>query len=512
MNVDIAIIGAGHNGLVAAYYLARAGLDVHLFERRPFVGGAAITEELWPGFRFSTCAHMIHGIHPKIMRELDLQRRGLTCCLRSGGVIINPDGTYYGPPESDSDRNLALDRHYTDEEREGMQRLGQFTSTLIAMFAPYRLGPPPTLAQVRRDVAGTDAADVLEQAITLRLSELHVKFLPTQRLRDRYAHAGKSVARDPLTLHLAYSSIDQPEPETGEKPPYGYPQGGVGTVSRTMREAAEQAGATIHVDRGVESVIIEMGRTVGVKLSDTTRVEARAVLSNLDPKRTFLKLIEPACLNREFRERVESLKTNVSCTKLLAAIRELPKWKDWDGDPDFPYTGSVVLGLSPQHTDAAYDDLEAGRPPRMPVISFSVPSFTDPSLVDGDGYPASIWIYPAPARLTEGTWDDVREDAAQNIIDRITEYAPNFRDSIIDYKYRTPLDLERDNGLTDGCIWHVQHDGDHLFWNRPLPELAAYRAPIDGLYLCGAGQHPGGEVSGLPGHNAAHELLKDLGS
>lgn len=511
MNVDIAIIGAGHNGLVAAYYLANAGLDVHLFERRPFIGGATITEELFPGFRFSTCAHMIHGIHPKIMRDLDLSRRGLTCCLRSGGVIINPDGTYYAPAEHGSDRNLSLDRHYTDEELAGMQRLNEFTSTLIDIFTRYRLGPPPPLAQVRQDIAGTQAAEVLEQAMTLRISELHERFLPTQRLRDRFSSAGKAVARDPLALHLAYSSIDQPEAETGEKPLYGYPKGGVGTVSRTMCEAAQEAGATIHVDAGVDRIVVEDGRAVGLKLGDGMVVEARAVVSNLDPKRTFLRLMDQSDLDDDFRARLDALKTNVSCTKLLAAIRELPKWKDWDGDPDYPYTGSVVMGASAQHTAAAYDDLDAGRPPRMPVISFSVPSFTDPSLVDGEGHTASIWIYPAPAKLAQGTWDDVREDAAQNIIDRITEYAPNFRDSIIDFKYRTPLDLERENGLTDGCIWHVQHEGEHMFWNRPLPELAAYRAPIAGLYLCGAGQHPGGEVSGLPGHNAAHELLQDIG-
>lgn len=513
MGIDVAIIGTGHNGLVCAYYLAKAGLEVHLFERRPFVGGGAITEELWPGFRFSTCAHMIHGIHPKIMRDLDLERRGLVCCTRLGGVAINPDGTFHAPAEySNSDRNLSLDRHYSDAEREGMARYNRWTSTLTRVFERYRLGPPPSLEQLRREVAGTQAAEVLEQALTWRISELVERMLPTPRLRERFGAAGGAVARDPLALHLAYSSIDLPEAATGQKPPYGYPRGGVGTVARTMREAAEEAGAKIHVNRPVRCVMVEDGRAVGLEFADGEKIAARCVVSNLDPQRTFLSLIDKAHLDGSFREAVANLRSNVSCTKLLAAVRELPRWTHWEGDVNYPYMGSVVMGMSVGQLAAAYDDLEAGRPPRMPVISFSVPSFSDPSLVDapGSGHTASIWIYPAPARLAQGAWDDIREAAAQNIIDRITEYAPNFRESIMNFHYRTPLDLERDNGMSDGCIWHVQHEGERLFWNRPLPELAHYRGPLEGLYLCGAGQHPGGEVSGLPGHNAAHTLLGDL--
>jgi phytoene dehydrogenase-like protein len=191
-------------------------------------------------------------------------------------------------------------------------------------------------------------------------------------------------------------------------------------------------------------------------------------------------------------------------------IGELPRWRDWDGDPDLPSTGSVVLSSTRREIDAAYDDYDAGRPPRRPVIGFSVPSAVDPSLAQPVYHTASCWIYPVPRHLTRGTWDDHRERVAEGIVHRITRYAPNFRGSIRDLRLRTPLDLERENGLTDGCIWHVSHTADHLFWNRPLPELASYRAPLAGLYLCGAGQHPGGEVSGAPGHNAAQEILKDL--
>ena len=208
---------------------------------------------------------------------------------------------------------------------------------------------------------------------------------------------------------------------------------------------------------------------------------------------------------------MDSLVTNVSCYKFLAVITELPKWTAWDGDPQRPHMGSVVIGgASRAEVADAYDDLEAGRPPNAPVISFSVPSVPDPTVTRPGYHTASVWIFPAPARIGRGTWDDLRNQVADRIISQITEHAPNFRDSIRDCALRTPLDLERDNGLTDGCIWHVQHGGEQLFWSRPLPELAACRAPLSDLYLCGAGQHPGGEVSGMPGHNAAQEILKDL--
>ena len=281
-------------------------------------------------------------------------------------------------------------------------------------------------------------------------------------------------------------------------------------LSRMLADIAEEAGAEIHLDRAVERFLIEDGKAIGIQLADGTEIRSRAVVSNLDPKRTLLKMVATEHLDGRFRGCIEGLVTQVSCYKLLAVISELPRWKGWDGDPDLPSTGDVRLGVSRAEARAAYADLEAGRPPKAPLISFMVPSVLDPSLTQPGYHTASVWIYPVPGKLSESTWDDVREEVAERLIDQITGFAPNFRESVRHYRLRTPLDLEREVGLTDGCIWHIQHGGEQLFWNRPLPELAAYRAPFKGFYLCGAGQHPGGEVSGVPGHNAAHEILKDL--
>jgi phytoene dehydrogenase-like protein len=507
-DTDVAVVGAGHNGLVAAHYLARAGLRVELFERRPFVGGAAITEELWPGYRFSTCAHMTHALHPKVIRDLRLVERGLEVIPRTFSVQLRPDGTYDAAEEHAWPRNRAT--RLSAAERDADRRYAEFKATLRAIFAPYRLRVPPTPDEVRRDLDGRPAATVFERALAARVSDLQAELLPTDELRERYAAEVASIGRDPWALALAYGSISEPDPETGQRPPNGYVRGGTGVLSQLLAAAAEEAGARIHLGRAADRLLVEDGAAIGVRLADGTAVRARLVVSNLDPKRTFGQLVPDAAVPGELRRRVDGLVTEVSCLKLLAVVSELPEWTAWDGDPALPGTGLVGLSRSRAEVAAAYDDLEAGRPPRAPMINFSVPSVLDPSLAQPGGHTASLWIYPAVGRLRDGSWDDVRDRVADRLVEQITACAPNFRGSIRQLKLRTPLDLERENGLTDGCIWHVQHGGDQLFWRRPLPELAAYRAPLRGLYLCGAGQHPGGEISGLPGHNAAQEAIADL--
>lgn len=505
-DLDAAVVGAGHNGLTAAWYLARAGMRVGIFERRSFVGGAAVTEELWPGYRFSTCAHMVHALDPEIQADLRLDERGMVAIPRTGSLAPVPDGGYWGPNDHESPLNLSL--QLTPEETKAERRYADMKRRLCELFAPYRLRPPPTPAEVRADAAARGDGRILEDAMTATVRQLRHRFLPTRRLRDRHAAEAAAIGHDPGALSLAYGSINLAD--TGRSPHNGYVQGGIGTITALMREAVEETGVAVHTDAEAASLLHENGAVAGVRLADGTSVPARCVVSNLDPKRTFLRLVPPELTTTGLRRRVSELATEVSCYKLLAAVGELPEWQTWDGDPALPSRGVVGLGRSEATVDAAYADCAAGRPPAEPIINFSVPSALDPTLAPDGRHTASVWIYPAPAKLQGTDWDAVRDHVAERLVDQITRWAPNFRRSILHLKLRTPADLERENGLTDGCIWHIQHGGDQLFWNRPLPELSRYRAPFPGLYLCGAGQHPGGEISGIPGHNAAQEVIRDL--
>lgn len=284
----------------------------------------------------------------------------------------------------------------------------------------------------------------------------------------------------------------------------------MGRFAALLVEGATAAGVTIHTDCAVQEILVTAGRTQGLRLANGQTIDADHVLSCTDPKVTFLKLLSPDAIDQALRARIAALNTQVGCYKLLAATSELPQWRGWDGDPELPARGSVQLEMTRDGVTTAHDESRAGRPPTRPMMSVNVPSVLDPSLAPAGRHTVSIYVYPAPAKPAEGTWDDHREAVAQALISQIDDYAPNFRASVLHYELRTPLDLERKVGLTDGCIWHLQHDADLLLGNRPLPELSRYRTPVAGLYLGGAGQHPGGEVSGCPGHNSAHEILKDL--
>ena len=451
---------------------------------------------------------MVHALHPRIQADLRLEERGLVTIPRSGALVPTSATDYWGPADHESTRNLAL--RLSPDETEAERRYAEMKRRLCALFAPFRLRPPPALAEVRARAAARGDAEVLAAALTATVKQLRHRYLPTRMLQDRHAAEAAAIGHDPPALAFAYSSIDFPDAETGRTPHNGYIRGGIGALTTLMREAVEEAGVTIHTDAEVTSVLHEDAVVTGLRLADGIAVRARCVVSGLDPKRTFLTLVPRELTTPALRSRIAALVTDVSCYKLLAAVDALPHWRAWDGDPAAPSRGMVGLARSEAAVDAAYADCAAGRPPASPIINFSVPSALDATLAPHGYHTVSVWIYPAPARLRGTDWDAARERVAERLVDQISEHAPNFRRSILHLKLRTPLDLERDNGLTDGCIWHIQHGGDQLFWNRPLPELSGYRAPFPGLYLCGAGQHPGGEISGIPGHNAAQEIINDL--
>ncbi len=509
---EVAIIGGGHNGLVAATYLARAGLTVAVYERRVGLGGATLSEELWPGHIFSTGAHLLHAVPAVLARDLRLRERGLQLVPRDEACYLHADGTYHANPAVDRPNNRVARSKLTAAELLGLDGYQRFKQDLLGLVRPYLLRTPPTLAELQRRAAGTPAAEALRLATTLRLWELQDRFLPTERLREAFATEASAVIENPLAFALAYGAIDLPDPQTGERPLHGFVRGGMVNFARCLAEAARDAGAQLHDNRPVERIVVEQGRAVGLRFHDGTSLRCGTVLSCTDPKVTFLRLLTEADVGAPLRRRIAGLVTQVSCCKLLAAVSELPRWRAWDGpDPDEPSRGSMQLDMTREIVRECYADLALGQPCRRPMLSFNVPSMLDPTLAPAGTHTASIYIYPAPAQLAQGSWTLRKRGVAESVIDYITAFAPNFRRSILKYEFRTPEDLERGLGLTDGCIWHLQHTPEQLLGNRPLPELANYRTSVRGLYLGGSGQHPGGEVSGIPGHNAAHEILHDLG-
>lgn len=512
MKADVAIIGAGHNALVAATYLARAGLDVQLFERRDGIGGAALSEELWPGYTFSTGAHLLWAVPDVIVRDLRLSERGLRVLPREAPCFLHADGTYHADPSVDRPNNVIARSKLTPEELTGLERYQQFKAYLLNLVRPFVMQPPPTLDQLRNRATGTPAAEALELATTLTLWEIQDRFLPTTRLREAYAHEASAITANPLAFVLTYNTLGLPDLVTGKEPPFGFVKGGMQQLSNHLAAAAREAGAVVHVNRPVRRILTTSGQAIGLELSDGTEVQAGIVLSTADPKVTFLRLLNDEDVAPELRRRIAGLVTHVSCCKLLAAVSELPRWTAWDGDdPDEPSRGSMQFDMTREVVRECYGDLAEGRPVRRPMMCVNVPSLLDPTLAPPGHHTVSIWIYPAPAKLTGTTWRARKHAVTESLINYTSGFAPNFRRSILHCELETPEDLESKLALTDGCIWHLQHIPEQLLSGRPLPELSHYRTPLRGLYLGGAGQHPGGEVSGVPGHNAAHEILRDLG-
>lgn len=505
---DTIIIGGGHNGLVSATYLARAGCKVLLLERRDHVGGGAVTEELWPGHHFSTCAHLLHRMPPRIFNDFHFREHGVDVISREAPVFLRNDGTYSSLPSHESSRNWAHPANVSSSELEQRKAYEGFKAQVMELFKPYRLGPMPDRETFLKNL-NTDEQKVFQRAEQSGVLQLQDAFFTDARTRAPYEVDIMSYGPNPAPLCFGTTSLSLDYPEEGE-PEKGFVRGGMGKISEALEKEARQAGVTIQTGAECRKIVVEDGKAMGVMLADNTYIPAERILSNLDPKRTFLDLLDSQCLDPELRRQLESIGINASCMKFFAVLSELPEWKDWDGDSSYPPSGAVSLNSTREDIRNAYVDVASGQLPRTPILSFNIPSYKDRSLATGENQTASVWIFPVAYQLQGQSWDDCREEVLESVIDAITEKAPNFRDSIREAKLRTPEDLVRENAMTDGNIWHVPHTANHLFWNRPLPALRNYECPIENLYLCGSGQHPGGEVTGIPGHNAAKLILEKI--
>ncbi len=506
---DVVVVGAGHNGLVCAWYLAKTGLKVVVVERRDIVGGACVTEELWPGFHVPTCAYSCSLLQPKVIADMRLRDYGFAVFPRVTGVFAPfPDGraivTF--PDEERTARSLAKFSHHDAANYPRFLALGR---RLAGLLHPYFLTPPPRLAELVDRVRGTPDEGLLERLLTGNVLDLLDEHFESTQVKALFAmawDAGDPAAPGSL-LHRAYDWVSLFTPMQD----IGIVRGGMGGITQAMARSARAVGVTIRTGVEVTRILVADGRVEGVALANGAEIRSRLVVSNADPKRTFLRLIPSRELEPGVVRQVERLRTRAAYLKFHAALRELPDFSRYLGhDYDPRWLAAVRICPSVDYFRASWDDARHGRYSRSPVMSVQIPTVYDPGLAPPGEHVLSIWVQYAPVQPMEATWDELRGRVGEELVDRLAEYAPNIRRAIREWMLLTPADIEQRIGMTDGNIRHLDMVAGQMLWARPLPGWANYRTPVAGLYLCGAGTHPGGEVTGAPGHNAAQAVLDDL--
>ena len=502
------VVGGGHNGLVAANYLAKAGIRPLVLERRDFVGGACITEELFPGFRVSSCSYICHMLQDKVIDDLELRDHGFEVhYLEPSRFQPFPNGDYL-IGWHDDERTAEEVRRVSPADADRLPEWFAFWERACGILHRHFLEEPPTLAEVAASVRGTSDEPVFERMLTGNMKDLVEEFFESETVRGAYIDAQDAgdVRAPGSIMAVAYIKTGMFNDDRN----VGIPRGGMGGITQAMARAAEARGVEIRTGVEIDRITVSNGRATGVVLTSGERIEADVVLSNADPKRTFLSLVDQEALEPAFVNRVRRLKTNVSYLKFHCALSEAPDFSAYLGDGFDPrYLAQTRICPSVEYFERSWDDARRGMPPTAPVMHIQIPSVYDTSLTPPGKHVMSIWALYAPVRLREGCWDDEKERTGERMMDIINGYAPNFRDSVIDWELFTPEDLERRVYLTDGNIRHLDVTSEQLLTQRPNHRRSGYGTPIDGLYLCGGGTHPGGEVTGAPGHNAAMAVLRD---
>ena len=521
---DVIVIGGGHNGLVHAAYLARAGRRVLVLERRHVVGGAAVTEEVVPGFKFSVCSYVVSLLRPEIIRELDLPRQGLEILPLDGTFTPMPNGDYlwrvndHAKTRREIARHSKVDAEAYDEYGKAMVDMGRFVKPILNMTPPDPTSLDPRglldlLSLGRRFQALSDDDKYNQiQLMTMGAVDFLDQWFETDVLKATMAASGiigtflgvRSPGTAYVLLHHYMGEID------GAFRSWGLSRGGTGAISNAIAGAAREAGVEIRTSTAVSKIIVKDNAAVGVVLENGDYVTGQVVSSSVDPSLTFLHMVGPENLPDEFVSDVRRYKFRGSSGKVNLALDRLPDFTCLPG-PGPHLRGAVSISPSVEYMERAYDDAKYGRYSRRPYIDIVIPSLTDPSVAPPGKHVMSCFVQYAPYHLKDGSWDDEREAFGDTVIDTLAEHAPNIKDIILHRQVLTPLDLEREWGLTEGNIFQGELTLEQLFFLRPAPGWARYRTPIRNLYMCGSATHPGGGIMGAPGRNAAGRILKELG-
>ncbi len=523
MIYDAVIVGAGHNGLVTAAYLARAGMTVCVVEKNDWIGGAAVSRELHPGFTYSNCSYVSSLFRPEIMRDLELPKHGLQVLPYEGGAVLTQQGGYLGMFRDHDANRRELARH-SPRDAEAYDRYARDVLRHCRFIRPMLLRTPPDPASFRpRDLAelawlgkqmfGLSEARMYDMIRfwTMSISDFLDEYFETPVIKAYQAVASIiGTALGPMSpgtayvlLHHAMGDVD------GNVGAWGFARGGMGSITRALAASLQAAGGELRVGHGVEKIVVRNGRSTGVVLSNGDEIAARRVVSNMDAKRTFLRHVDEQDLPPAFVKRIRAFKTRGSSGKLNIALDAAPRFTALpDGAPfvkgDLHFTDSI------ERMERAYDDWKAGHFSRDPFQDLMIPTMIDPTMAPPGKHFMSCFVQYAPPKIDGHDWTDADRDAfARTCIDQIETYAPGFRDLILHMEVRTPRELEAEVGLTEGNIFQGELTFDQLLFNRPVPGYAQYRSPIRDLWICGSCTHPGGGVMGAPGRNAAAEILRD---
>lgn len=523
---DVVIIGGGHNGLTCACYLARAGLSVRVLERRGIVGGSVVTEEFHPGFRNSTAAYTVSLLNPKVIADLDLARHGLRIVERpiANFLPLSAQPGAYLKVGGGLAATQAEVARYSTRDAERLPAYYAMLEEAAQVLRGLSLETPPNIgggfAEILPALKVMKSVNKLSLAAKRNLLALFANsagdlldaWFESAPLKAAFGfdavvgnfaspHAPGSAY---VLLHHVFGEVN------GKRGQWGHAIGGMGAISEAMAAEARLRGVAIDCDAEVAQLLVRGGRATGVVLRDGREIAARAVAANVNPKLLFLDLIDAAHVEPDFLERMKHYRCASATLRMNVALSELPDFACLPGAGNHHQSG-IIMAPSLAYMEKAWFDARSGDMAREPIVEMLIPSTVDDTLAPSGMHVASLFCQHFNPVLAPGkSWDDLREAAADRVVDTVNAFAPNFRAAVLARMTLTPLDLERRFGLTGGDIFHGALSLDQLFSARPVLGNANYRMPLAGLYLCGAGAHPGGGVTGLPGHNAAREIVRDF--
>ncbi|MCG8417248.1 MAG: NAD(P)/FAD-dependent oxidoreductase [Proteobacteria bacterium] len=521
---DAIVIGGGHNGLVCAAYLAKAGRRVLVLERRYVLGGAAVTEELYPGFKYSVCSYVVSLLRPHIIRDLELARHGLEILPLecSFSPHIDGPGLVRWPDPEQTRREIAA---YSQRDADiyplfgrAMMQIARWVKPIIDMVPPdptsFRLGQVRDLFHLGRRIRDLDDQTLarLVKMMTMSAADFLDEWFESDALKAPMSVSGiigtylgvRSPGTAYVLLHHYMGEID------GAFRAWGLSRGGTGQISLAIASAARSLGVEIRTEAPVAKILIDDKTASGVVLEDGTEYRAKAVVSAVDPHRTFLGLVGFEHLDDDFVAQVRRFRMRGSSGKVNLALDRLPDFTCRPGD-GLHVRGDIAVAPSMEYLERAYDEAKYGMYSRRPYLNVVIPSLTDPSVAPPGKHVMSIFVQYAPYHLADGAemWTDKREQFGDTVVETLAEYCPGLKEAILHRQVLTPWDLEQEMGLTEGNIFHGELGLEQLFFLRPVPGWARYRTPIRRLWMCGSGTHPGGGVMGAPGALAAQTLLEE---